>query len=147
MRLLLGEPSLKRLLGRAAGCVRACDSLPSCTLQLQVCWAGQVAVMAAPSMLWLRIRRCSGMVTYPAPWSAGCASVIDTGETAYAMVLADDLDGDGLLELLLATMGGNLFAFGTHADAQPLAFWQSQARQWGLQRLAAAPQAGRLCLS
>ena len=52
--------------------------------------------------------------------------MVDTGETAYAMVLADDLDGDGQLELLLSTMGGNLFAFGVPAPADPLALWTSQ---------------------
>ena len=36
----------------------------------------------------------------------GCADVVDIGETAYAMVLADDLDGDSRLDLLLATMNG-----------------------------------------
>ena len=51
---------------------------------------------------------------------------MDTGENAYAMVLADDLDGDGLLELLLATMGGSLFAFGTHVNVHPLNLWRSQ---------------------
>ena len=62
----------------------------------------------------------------PGPLCPGCASVVDTGETAYAMVLADDLDGDGQLELLLSTMGGNLFAFGVPAPADPLALWPSQ---------------------
>ena len=54
--------------------------------------------------------------------------MVDTGETAYAMVLAEDLDGDGQLELLLSTMGGNLFAFGVPAPADPLAVWPSQVQ-------------------
>ena len=49
------------------------------------------------------------------------------------MVLAEDLDGDGHLELLLATMNGNLYAFGTRAPAHPLATWPSQVRP-GLSR-------------
>lgn len=52
--------------------------------------------------------------------------MVDVGETAYAMVLADDLEGDGKLDLLLATMNGNLYAFHSAAPADPLAAWPSQ---------------------
>lgn len=54
--------------------------------------------------------------------------MVDIGETSYAMVLADDLDGNGFLDLLLATMNGNLYAFQTAAAADPLAVWPTQAR-------------------
>ena len=57
----------------------------------------------------------------------GCADVVDIGETAYAMVLADDLDGNGRLDLLLATMNGNLYAFQSAAPADPQATWPAQA--------------------
>ena len=60
----------------------------------------------------------------------GRADVMDIGETAYAMVLADDLDGDGFMELLLATMGGNLYCLATGARTDPLATWTSQVRPW-----------------
>lgn len=40
----------------------------------------------------------------------GCADWLDIGEAAYATPLADDLDGDGDLELLVATMSGGLYA-------------------------------------
>ena len=53
---------------------------------------------------------------------------MDIGESAYAMVLADDLDGDGHTDLLLATMNGNLYAFRTAARAHPLRTWPCEAR-------------------
>lgn len=40
----------------------------------------------------------------------GCASVLDLGETGYAGVLYDDVDGDGNMELVVATMNGNIYA-------------------------------------
>lgn len=50
----------------------------------------------------------------------------DLGETSYAAVLVDDLDGDGLLELLATTMNGNVYAFETGAPYHPLKTWTSQ---------------------
>jgi hypothetical protein len=58
--------------------------------------------------------------------SAGCADTFDIGETSYGMVLADDLDGDGRLELLVATMNGNVYAFDTWQRYHPLKAWPSQ---------------------
>ena len=60
--------------------------------------------------------------------SPGCADSVDIGESAYTMVLADDLDADGRTDLLLATMNGNMYAFRTAAPAHPLAAWPSEAR-------------------
>lgn len=57
---------------------------------------------------------------------AACADVVDIGETAYAMVLADDLNGNGEIDLLMATMNGNLYAFQSTAAALPDATWPSQ---------------------
>ena len=54
---------------------------------------------------------------------------MDIGETAYAMVLADDLDGDGKLDLVLATMNGNVYCFRTAARAHPLRAWPSEVRR------------------
>lgn len=53
---------------------------------------------------------------------------MDIGETSYAMVLADDLDGNGYLDLLMATMNGNLYAFQTAALYHPDAVWPSQVQ-------------------
>lgn len=40
------------------------------------------------------------------PPPAGCADSLDLGESSYAQVLADDLDGNGRLDLLVATTNG-----------------------------------------
>ena len=40
-------------------------------------------------------------LTSPPPPCAGCADSLDLGETSYSMVLADDLDGNGKLDLLV----------------------------------------------
>ena len=55
--------------------------------------------------------------------SAGCADTVDIGETAYASVLADDLDNDGRMDLVLSTMNGNLYCFHTGATYHPLQAW------------------------
>lgn len=60
------------------------------------------------------------------PVCAGCADTVDIGETAYAMVLADDMDGNGRLDLILATMNGNVYCFETTASYHPLKAWPSQ---------------------
>lgn len=65
-------------------------------------------------------RQCGG--------AAGCADNVDIGETSYSMVLADDLDGNGRMDLLVATMNGNLYCFETSAPAEPLATWTAQVR-------------------
>lgn len=42
------------------------------------------------------------------------------------MVLADDLDGNGRLDLVLTTMNGNVFVFETPAEYHPLKAWTAQ---------------------
>ena len=44
------------------------------------------------------------------------------------MVLADDLDGNGRLDLLVATMNGNVYSFETPALYHPLKAWPAQVR-------------------
>ncbi|EIE24136.1 integrin alpha N-terminal domain-containing protein [Coccomyxa subellipsoidea C-169] len=56
----------------------------------------------------------------------GCADTVDIGETAYSMVLADDMDGNGRMDLVLATMNGNVYCFETAASYHPLKAWPSQ---------------------
>lgn len=41
-------------------------------------------------------------------------------------MLADDLDGNGRLDLVLATMNGNVYALETPAEFHPLKAWPSQ---------------------
>ncbi len=50
----------------------------------------------------------------------------DLGETSYSAVLVEDVDGDGLLELVAATMNGNVYALETGAPYHPLATWTGQ---------------------
>ena len=45
-----------------------------------------------------------------------CADVFDIGETSYGMPLVEDLTGDGKMNVVVATMNGNVYAFDA-ADA------------------------------
>ena len=47
------------------------------------------------------------------------------GEHSYTQVLADDLTGNGYLDLLLSTMNGNLYCFETDTSYAPLRTWRS----------------------
>lgn len=51
------------------------------------------------------------------------ADVTDIGDTSYSAVLVDDLDNDGQLELLVTTMSGHLYSFGSPGEYQPLKTW------------------------
>jgi hypothetical protein len=42
------------------------------------------------------------------------------------MVLADDLDSNGKLDLLVSTMNGNLYCIATGAKYHPLKSWPAQ---------------------
>jgi len=58
----------------------------------------------------------------------GCVHKIDHGEHSYTQVLADDLTGNGRMDLLLSTMNGNLFTFETSTPYSPLRSWRAQAQ-------------------
>jgi hypothetical protein len=60
----------------------------------------------------------------------GCADTVDIGETSYSGVLADDLDNNGLLDLVVTTMNGNVYGFQTSATYHPLKAWTSQVRRF-----------------
>lgn len=49
-----------------------------------------------------------------------CADVIDLGEASYSPILIEDVDGDGFLELVISTMNGNIYGFGTSVKYHPL---------------------------
>uniref|UniRef100_A0A7S0RKX6 DEX1 C-terminal domain-containing protein n=1 Tax=Chlamydomonas leiostraca TaxID=1034604 RepID=A0A7S0RKX6_9CHLO len=55
-----------------------------------------------------------------------CADTVDIGETSYSQVLAEDLDGNGRLELVVATMNGAVYALETPAEYSPLKAWPAQ---------------------
>lgn len=50
---------------------------------------------------------------------------MDFGEQSYSMVLADDLDQNGRMDLLVSTMNGNLYALETSAAYHPMKSWTS----------------------
>ncbi|WIA09420.1 hypothetical protein OEZ85_008825 [Tetradesmus obliquus] len=59
---------------------------------------------------------------------SACAHTVDIGEASYAAVLVDDLAGDGLLELLVATMNGNVYMLQTQQRYHPAKTWSSQVQ-------------------
>lgn len=56
----------------------------------------------------------------------GCAHTVDIGESSYSAVLADDLCGDGMLELLVSTMNGNVYMLQTTSPYHPAKTWTAQ---------------------
>eukprot|EP00741_Cyanophora_paradoxa_P017524 tig00020996_g16928.t1 len=58
---------------------------------------------------------------YVAHGPTGCVQRVDLGENSYSLVLADELRaGSGKLALLVSTMNGVLYAFGTNTPFHPL---------------------------
>jgi hypothetical protein len=53
---------------------------------------------------------------------------MDIGEQSYSMVLADDLDNNGHMDLLVSTMNGNVYALETSAVYHPMKSWTSVVR-------------------
>jgi len=51
--------------------------------------------------------------------------VMDIGEQSFGMTLADDLNGNGMLDLLVTTMNGNVFLIDTKTTWHPLKSWTS----------------------
>jgi len=51
---------------------------------------------------------------------------VDIGETSYSMVLYEDLDNDGYMDLLVSTMNGNVYSFKTKSRHDPLKTWTAQ---------------------
>lgn len=51
---------------------------------------------------------------------SGCIDKVDIGEKSYAQVLADDITGNGKMDLLVSTMNGNIYCLGTQVPYHPL---------------------------
>jgi len=56
----------------------------------------------------------------------GCSDWVDIGEQTYSMILADDMDGNGMMDLVVTTMNGNAFALATQTPYHPLLSWSAQ---------------------
>ena len=57
----------------------------------------------------------------------GCYDVLDVGETAYASVLVDDVTGNGMMDVVVSTMNGNVYLFESSAAIyDPTHAWNSQ---------------------
>eukprot|EP00879_Flechtneria_rotunda_P003998 GHRR01004239.1.p1 GENE.GHRR01004239.1~~GHRR01004239.1.p1 ORF type:complete len:449 (+),score=111.00 GHRR01004239.1:366-1712(+) len=83
--------------------------------------------------------------------SSGCAHTVDIGEASYAAVLVDDLGGDGLLDLLVSTMNGNVYMLQTRAAYHAAKTWTSQVQgvngmvsRWGYFGFVATDEGRRL---
>ena len=50
----------------------------------------------------------------------GCTNKVDFSEHAYSMVLVDDINKDGYIDLILSTMNGNIYAIKTEGMYHPL---------------------------
>uniref|UniRef100_A0A7S3XE24 DEX1 C-terminal domain-containing protein n=1 Tax=Picocystis salinarum TaxID=88271 RepID=A0A7S3XE24_9CHLO len=59
-------------------------------------------------------------ILYMVDGATGCADVRELGETSYTMVLADDLDDDGRMDLVVTTMNGNVYLLDTSSPSHPL---------------------------
>ena len=60
---------------------------------------------------------------YVVDGATACADTVYLGERSYAMPLAEDMDGDGLMDLVVVTMNGGVFCFGTREPYHPLKAW------------------------
>jgi hypothetical protein len=58
--------------------------------------------------------------------SNGCFETIDLGEKSFSMILADDLTGNGKLDLIVTTVGGTVSVFETGTPFHPLKQWLSK---------------------
>lgn len=96
--------------GRA--CARArrhtCNCLPACVLVRAMRFVACVQCVGACMCVRVHAPRFPRRHGRP---PAGCADSLDLGEASYAQVLADDLDGNGRLDLLVATMNGVCLCF------------------------------------
>lgn len=57
---------------------------------------------------------------------SGCSDKIDIGEPSFSMVLADDLTGNGLVDLLVTTKSGNIYCLGTSISFHPSQAWYAR---------------------
>ena len=63
---------------------------------------------------------------YVVSGTTGCISLVDLGHKTYASVVADDLTGNGRMDLVVATLSGHVIALSTAAPYHPLKSWPSK---------------------
>merc|ERR1711871_1182924 len=61
----------------------------------------------------------------------GCAERIDVGEHIYSVPLADDVTGDGYLDIVLGTMNGQVLVLETLVPYHPMNSWSSFPKDRG----------------
>ncbi|RHW71458.1 FG-GAP repeat protein [Trypanosoma brucei equiperdum] len=67
-------------------------------------------------------------VLYIVKGTTGCVDAIDTDEKSSVMVLADDVTGNGMLDLVVSTLSGSIMVFGTATKFHPLKAWPSRVK-------------------
>ncbi|KAL6046797.1 Protein DEFECTIVE IN EXINE FORMATION 1 [Balamuthia mandrillaris] len=82
---------------------------------------------SAPERMHIVVTSSNGYL-YIIDGVSGCVDHVDLGEYSYGMVLANDLTGNGRLELLVAGKNGNVFCLGISATYHPLKTWNSDTR-------------------
>lgn len=60
--------------------------------------------------------------------STGCYELLDIGEKSDSMVLADDLTGNGVLDLVVTTLAGGVYVYSTETPFTPLKAWPSRIK-------------------
>jgi outer membrane protein assembly factor BamB len=97
------------------------------------------AVMAPPLLLNLNATEGKGLhVVVPAldgflyvvSGTTGCYELIDLGEKSYSMVLADDLTGNGQMDLVVTTLSGGVTVFETETPFHPLKAWPRRLKSF-----------------
>jgi outer membrane protein assembly factor BamB len=117
----------------ADGAIWALDGATGRVLEGFPVSAGRGAAAASAPILLPSPTRDTGLAIV-VPSSLGhlviidgpCVDSIDVDEVSSAMVLADDVDGDGDLELLIVSGEGRVRALSTHFMAGPLTAWRSR---------------------
>ncbi|KAF8289943.1 FG-GAP repeat protein,intergrin alpha chain [Trypanosoma cruzi cruzi] len=67
-------------------------------------------------------------VLYIVSGTTGCVDGIDINEKSSTMVLADDMTGNGKLDLVVSTLSGSVMVFETQAAFHPLKAWISRVK-------------------
>ena len=93
-------------------------------LKKMVSLAGLASLMPSRSAMELVVPSSDGYVYIVS--ADGCFEVIDLGEKSFSMVLADDITGNGKLDLIVTTVSGSVNVFETSTPFHPLKQWLSK---------------------